>query len=62
MLYFSKYPKPTTHKNKWKKIIDSPREIILLTVKLARNAISRGKLKLIRAGLELMKSWQNYKR
>jgi len=22
MLYFSKYPKPTTHKNKWKKIID----------------------------------------
>ena len=62
MLYFSKYPKPATRENKWKKIIDSLREIILLTVKLARNAISRGKLKLIRAGLELMKSWQNYKR
>jgi len=50
MLYFTKYAKPNTNKNKWKKIIDSPREIILLTVKLARNAISRGKLKLIKAG------------
>jgi len=50
MLYFTKYAKPNINKNKWKKIIDSPREIILLTVKLARNAISRGKLKLIKAG------------
>jgi len=50
MLYFTKYAKPNTRKNKWKKIIDSPREIILLTVKLARNAISRGKLELIKAG------------
>ena len=55
MLYFTKYAKPNTNKNKWKKIIDSPREIILLTVKLARNAISRGKLKLIKAELILMK-------
>ena len=60
MLYFTKYPKPNTRKNKWKKIIDSPREIILLTVKLARNAISRGKLKLIRAGLVSMKYYLVY--
>jgi len=45
MLYFTKYPKPTTHKNKWNILVDSRLEIILLTVKLARNAISRGKLK-----------------
>ena len=54
MLNFTKHPKPTTRQPKWKKIIDSPREIILLTVKLAQNAISRGKLKLIKAGLILI--------